>query len=135
MATSESEVLKAFAEVIGGLGPSESAVYKEFAEVIGGLGPSESGVWKLFAEVIADSNITPPRYVSGVVTVQGVATAGLTVRAYDQTSGGTLLGSAVTASDGSYRIMCYANSSDLVFVVAFDPTTYQALVFDQVQPQ
>ncbi|SDR46996.1 hypothetical protein [Paraburkholderia tuberum] len=133
MATSQSSVVKSFAEVIGALGPAESAVVKSFAEVIGGLGPSRSGVAKVFAEVIADSNLLASKYVSGVVTVQGVATAGLTVRAYDQVTG-ALLGSATTASDGSYRIMCYANGSDQVFVAAFDPSTYQAMIFDQIQP-
>jgi len=134
MATSESAVVKSFAEVIGGLGPSESAVAKSFAEVIGGLGPSESAVAKVFAEVIADSNVLPPKYVRGTVTAQGVAVAGLTVWAYDQPTG-QLLGSATTASDGSYRIMCYASGSDQVFVVAADAGAgYQAQVFDQITP-
>jgi hypothetical protein len=72
------------------------------------------------------------RTVSGTVTVLGVATAGLIVRAYAKATG-DMIGQATTASDGTYSIKCGANWAD-VTVIAYDPTTYQAIAFDRVVP-
>lgn len=73
-----------------------------------------------------------PKTVSGTVTVSGTATGGLLVRAYAKATG-EFIGSATTAGDGTYSIKCGANWAD-VYVLAFDPTTYQAVVYDQVVP-
>lgn len=70
--------------------------------------------------------------VSGVVKVLGVAASGIIVCAHAKVTK-ELLGIATTAGDGSYSINCGVNFTD-VYVIAFDPTTYQALVFDQVVP-
>jgi hypothetical protein len=70
--------------------------------------------------------------VSGTVKVQGVATAGLILRAYAKSTG-ELIGSTTTASDGTYSINCGQNWAD-VTVVAYDPATYQALAQDQIVP-
>ncbi|SOZ99439.1 conserved hypothetical protein [Cupriavidus taiwanensis] len=75
---------------------------------------------------------TNARTVSGTVTVGGVATGGLLVRAYAKATG-ELIGQATSAGDGSYSINC-GNSWADVYVVAFNPTTYQMLAFDQVGP-
>lgn len=73
-----------------------------------------------------------PKTVSGTVTVNGTVAAGLIVCAHAKVTK-ELLGTGVTASDGSYSIKCGNNFTD-VYVVAFDPTTYQAVVYDQVVP-
>jgi hypothetical protein len=73
-----------------------------------------------------------PRTVSGNVKVTGVNTAGLLVRAYAKTTG-ELIGSATTDASGNYSINCGITWAD-VEVIAFDPTTYQALIYDQVVP-
>ncbi|WP_396328489.1 discoidin domain-containing protein [Burkholderia anthina] len=75
---------------------------------------------------------TSARSVSGNVQVAGVATAGLLVRAYAKATG-ELIGSATTDGSGNYSINCGSNWAD-VEVIAFDPTTYQALIYDQVVP-
>lgn len=73
-----------------------------------------------------------PKTVSGTVTVNGTATGGLLVRAYAKATG-EFIGQATTASDGAYSIKCGVNWAD-VYVIAFDPATFQALVYDQVVP-
>lgn len=73
-----------------------------------------------------------PHTVSGTVTVNGTATGGLLVRAYAKATG-ELIGQTTSASDGTYSIKCGVNWAD-VEVIAFDPTTYQAVIFDQVVP-
>lgn len=73
-----------------------------------------------------------PKTVSGIVKVNGTVTAGLIVCAHAKVTK-ELLGTGVTASDGSYSIKCGNNFTD-VYVVAFDPATFQALVCDQVLP-
>ncbi|WP_085561985.1 discoidin domain-containing protein [Burkholderia pseudomallei] len=73
-----------------------------------------------------------PKTVSGTVTVSGTATGGLLVRAYAKATG-EFIGQATTASDGTYSIKCGENWPD-VYVIAFDPTTYQAIIYDQVVP-
>jgi hypothetical protein len=69
--------------------------------------------------------------VSGTVTVATVATGGLTVVAYSKRTFDKM-GQTTTAGDGTYSIEC-GGSVD-VFVVAFDPTTYQAIIYDEVVP-
>lgn len=71
------------------------------------------------------------RTVSGTVKVAGVATGGLQVYAHAKLTG-EMVGYTVSAGDGTYSIKC--GYFDDVYVVAFDPTTYQALVFDQIAP-
>jgi hypothetical protein len=73
-----------------------------------------------------------PKTVSGTVTVNGVATAGLLVRAYAKVTG-EYIGQATTDGSGNYAIQCGANWAD-VYVLAFDPSVGQALVFDQIVP-
>ncbi|CAJ4966302.1 F5/8 type C domain [Burkholderia pseudomallei] len=73
-----------------------------------------------------------PHTVSGTVTVNGTATGGLLVRAYAKATG-EFIGQATSASDGTYSIKCGADWAD-VYVIAFDPTTYQAVIYDQVVP-
>lgn len=73
-----------------------------------------------------------PHTVSGTVKVNGTATGGLLVRAYAKATG-ELIGQTTSASDGTYSIKCGANWAD-VEVIAFDPTTYQAVIYDQVAP-
>lgn len=73
-----------------------------------------------------------PKTVSGTVRVNGVLTGGLLVRCYAKATG-ELIGQTTTAGDGTYSIKCGANWND-VEVIAFDPTTYQALIYDQVVP-
>ncbi|MBK3333567.1 discoidin domain-containing protein [Burkholderia pseudomallei] len=73
-----------------------------------------------------------PKTVSGTVTVNGTATGGLLVRAYAKATG-EFIGQATSASDGTYSIKCGENWAD-VYVIAFDPTTYQAVIYDQVVP-
>ncbi|CAJ5551361.1 Uncharacterised protein [Burkholderia pseudomallei] len=73
-----------------------------------------------------------PKTVSGTVTVNGTATSGLLVRAYAKATG-EFIGQATSASDGTYSIKCGADWAD-VYVIAFDPTTYQAIIYDQVVP-
>lgn len=73
-----------------------------------------------------------PKTVSGTVTVNGTATSGLLVRAYAKATG-EFIGQATTAGDGTYSIKCGEDWAD-VYVIAFDPTTYQAVIYDQVVP-
>lgn len=73
-----------------------------------------------------------PKTVSGTVKVNGTATGGLLVRAYAKATG-EFIGQATTDGSGNYSINCGANWAD-VYVLAFDPTTYQAVVYDQVVP-
>jgi hypothetical protein len=70
-------------------------------------------------------------HVSGVVSVLGTPTAGLLVRAY-RTTDGVMMGQAFTNNSGAFSIECGGAAS--VYVVAFDPTTYQAIVYDQITP-
>lgn len=72
------------------------------------------------------------RTVSGIVKVNGTPTAGLVVCAHAKVTK-ELLGTATTAGDGSYSINCGNNFTD-VYVVAFDPSTFQAMVLDQIAP-
>lgn len=76
---------------------------------------------------------TAARTVSGTVKVNGTGTSGLLVRAYAKATG-EYLGQATTSGGGSYTINCGGYFSD-VEVIAFNPTTYQALIYDQVAPQ
>jgi hypothetical protein len=73
-----------------------------------------------------------PHTVSGTAYVNGVATAGIIVRAYAKATG-ELLGQATTGAGGAYSINCGVDWAD-VYVTAFDPTTFQAIVFDEVVP-
>lgn len=75
---------------------------------------------------------TNAKTVSGTVTVGGVATGGLLVRAYAKITG-EFVGEATTAGDGTYSIKC-GNVWKDVYVIAFDPTTYRAVTYDQVVP-
>ena len=74
---------------------------------------------------------TTTKSVSGQVTVLGSATSGLIVRAYAKNNG-EFLGQAVTDGSGNYSIHCGTVTD--VYVIAFDPNTYQALVYDRVAP-
>ncbi|MBF3820839.1 discoidin domain-containing protein [Burkholderia pseudomallei] len=73
-----------------------------------------------------------PHTVSGTVTVSGTPTGGLLVRAYAKATG-EFIGQATSASDGTYSIKCGVDWAD-VYVIAFDPTAYQAVIYDQVVP-
>ncbi|QUN28696.1 discoidin domain-containing protein [Cupriavidus sp. KK10] len=75
---------------------------------------------------------TSARTVSGTVTVGGVATGGLLVRAYAKLTG-EYIGQATSAGDGTYSINCGNVWAD-VYVIAFDPTTYRAVTYDQIVP-
>jgi hypothetical protein len=69
--------------------------------------------------------------VSGFIRELGVAVAGRKVEVYDRLTG-ELLGSTVSAGDGSWSIPCLGRPS--VRVVASDPTTYNSLALDNVSP-
>lgn len=73
-----------------------------------------------------------PHTVSGTAYVGGVATAGIIVRAYAKTTG-EFIGQATTGGGGTYSIKCGVNWGD-VYVIGFDPTTYQSIAFDEVVP-
>lgn len=73
-----------------------------------------------------------PHTVSGTVVVNGTYTAGILVRAYAKVTG-ELIGSTLTNGLGQFAINCGLNWTD-VEVIAYDPVTYQALIFDQVTP-
>jgi hypothetical protein len=73
-----------------------------------------------------------PRTVSGLVTVTGTPTGGLIVVAYAEATH-ELIGTAITAANGTYSINCGANWQ-AVTVIAYDPVTYQAIAFDRVIP-
>jgi hypothetical protein len=76
---------------------------------------------------------TAARTVSGTVSVLGTLTGGLLLRAYAKATG-EFLGSATSApGTGAYTINCGPYFGD-VEVIAFNPTTYQALIYDQVAP-
>lgn len=75
---------------------------------------------------------TAARTVSGNVKVGTTNTAGLLVRAFAKATG-EYLGQATTDASGNYSINCGGYFGD-VEVMAFNPTTYQALVYDQVVP-
>lgn len=69
--------------------------------------------------------------VSGTILEVGATVAGRRVDAYDRVTG-ELLGTAFSASDGTWSIACLGRPS--VRVVADDPTTYNSLVYDNVIP-
>jgi hypothetical protein len=69
--------------------------------------------------------------VSGVIRELGTPVAGRKVEVYDRLTG-ELLGSTVSAGDGSYSIPCLGRPS--VRIVASDPTTYNSLALDNVSP-
>lgn len=73
----------------------------------------------------------PATTVSGTISVSGTGTAGLIVRAYDKSSG-AMVGQATSGSGGAYSINCGGFTD--VYVAAFDPTTYQAVIYDEVVP-
>lgn len=73
----------------------------------------------------------PATTVSGTISVAGTGTAGLIVRAYDKTSG-AMVGQATSGGGGAYSINCGGFTD--VYVAAFDPTTYQAVIYDEVVP-
>lgn len=97
------------------------------------MNPANAGTVPAVNIILLGKAPTPgPKTVSGTVTVNGTATGGLLVRAYAKATG-ELVGQATSASDGTYSIKCGADWAD-VYVIAFDPTTYQAVVYDQVVP-
>lgn len=69
--------------------------------------------------------------ISGQTKEGGVATGNILVRLYDTRTGALL---DEEYSDGSGNFSFLAQSRDTVYVAAFDPTTYQALIYDQVVP-
>lgn len=69
--------------------------------------------------------------VSGIAKVNNVAQAGLVIAVYSKTTK-EFIGTTVTAGDGSWSINC-GDWKD-VFGIAFNPTTYQALILDQIVP-
>jgi len=73
----------------------------------------------------------PKTTVNGTVTELGNAKQGALVIAYDKPTL-AFLGMARTASDGTYSIECTGSTN--AWVVAFDPTTFQMIGFDQVTP-
>ncbi|CAK1277484.1 F5/8 type C domain [Burkholderia pseudomallei] len=96
-------------------------------------GPAYESAPAAFTAVQVGKAPTPgPHTVSGTVTVNGTATGGLLVRAYAKATG-EFIGQATSASDGTYSIKCGVDWAD-VYVIAFDPTTYQAVIYDQVAP-
>lgn len=98
-----------------------------------GNGPAyESAIPAYNAVQIGKAPTPGPKTVSGTVTVNGTATGGLLVRAYAKATG-ELIGQTTSANDGTYSIKCGENWAD-VEVIAFDPTTYQAIIYDQVVP-
>lgn len=68
--------------------------------------------------------------VSGVVEELGVPVGGKTVHLYDARTG-TLLGSDVSDGSGVFSIPSLGRGN--VYAVALDPT-YQAIVYDQIEP-
>lgn len=69
--------------------------------------------------------------VSGTVMELGITVPNKRVDVYDRNTG-ELLGTAFSASDGTWSIRCLGRPS--VRVVADDPTTYNSLVYDNVIP-
>jgi hypothetical protein len=69
--------------------------------------------------------------VSGTIKQGGSPIAGKLVMAF-QKSTGALIGSTTSAGDGAYSINAQGFTN--VYVVAFDPTSYQALTYDEVSP-
>ncbi|MDD5247529.1 MAG: hypothetical protein PHY45_00990 [Rhodocyclaceae bacterium] len=73
----------------------------------------------------------PCATISGNLTESGTPVAGRLVAVLRKRDH-FLLGSALTDSSGNFSIQC--GNTDQVYVVGFDPTTYQAIVYDQVIP-
>lgn len=69
--------------------------------------------------------------VSGTVREMGAAASGKLVRVYDPVSG-MFVGQTTSAGDGTYSVK--TGGFPAVFVVAFDPTTYQMAGYDRVTP-
>jgi hypothetical protein len=69
--------------------------------------------------------------VSGVIRELSVAVPNRRVDVYDRITG-ELLGTTVSAGDGSWSIPCLGRPS--VRIVASDPTTYNSLALDNVAP-
>jgi len=76
------------------------------------------------------SSAATATHVSGFVYENGVGVK-KTVRLYDHTDG-TFLGETTSAADGSYSIPALGRTN--VLAVAFDPTTFNAICWDQVTP-
>lgn len=89
-------------------------------------GSDSSGVRR-----IGSRSASTATHVSGKAKVNGVATAGLIVRAYDKQSG-NFLGQATSAGDGTYSIECGGFTD--VTVIFYNPTTYRMLGYDRVTP-
>jgi hypothetical protein len=70
-------------------------------------------------------------HVSGVIRELSVPVAGRKVEVYDRFTG-ELLGSTVSAGDGSWSIPCLGRPT--VRIVASDPTAYNSLALDNVSP-
>lgn len=69
--------------------------------------------------------------ISGTVKEVGVAAAGKVVYLYSAATG-EYLGTAISDGSGLYSIPALGKTN--LFAVAFDPTTYQAMVYDQLAP-
>jgi hypothetical protein len=87
--------------------------------------PGPLGSGRIFSPAQTGKKIT------GTLKENGTPVAGRTVAALRKHDH-VCLGTAVTDGSGAYSILCGA--SDEVYVVAFDPTTYQAIVYDQIIP-
>jgi hypothetical protein len=97
----------------------------------GSLGPDGWNTRRQQAGVSGRIFAPTAKYVSGTLKENGTLVASrlvAAIRKHDH----VCLGMAVTDGSGAYSILCGA--SDEVYVVAFDPTTYQAIVYDQVIP-
>lgn len=69
--------------------------------------------------------------VSGVAKVNSVAQAGLVICVHAKATK-ELIGTTTTAGDGSWSVNC-GDWKD-VYALAFNPTTYQGIVLDQIVP-
>lgn len=87
--------------------------------------------------VAARASVNPGSYGSGLKVSGTIKEAGVPVAKsvmVFQTGTGELIGNATSSAvDGSFAINTQGVAGT-IFAVAFDPTTYQAIVYDAVQP-
>jgi hypothetical protein len=74
----------------------------------------------------------PMKYVSGVTKQLGTVIGGVRLFLYDQTTGDKIGETSSATGTGLYSIP--AKGHQKVFVVGFDPPTFQAICLDQIVP-
>lgn len=79
-------------------------------------------------------NLTQDGEITGKVTTQGIATAGIRVTLHYRKTG-MMIAAAVTDANGDYRFTGLNRAAADYFVVAMTQAPFNALIYDKITPQ